>query len=283
MFYYNALYLGKINILKFILIYLAFTNYVYFLHAQFKDDNVNITSSSSNLNSSAYVSPFAPYRKIIYVKNNVPFLLQFDNFLKNKEILITFDDGPVNNGCTEKICDILKEYSIPAIFFVLGKCINSATADLLKKEAITNNEISVHGFYHATEKGLPFTAYDWPTIKEHLSKVKNLIYKITAQEANFFRPPYGIIRESDLIKVEKELNLIPLGWTIDSLDWTTKDSEILYQKMVTLISKRGKGILLMHDIHPQSEKAFRKLAKWLKDNRYTVVLPSYVAKIYKRK
>jgi LDH2 family malate/lactate/ureidoglycolate dehydrogenase len=43
-----------------------------------------------------------------------------------------------------------------------------------------------------------------------------------------------------------------VGWTIDTLDRSTKDPEQLYQKIIEMIRRRGKGIVLMHDIHPQS-------------------------------
>ncbi len=132
---------------------------------------------------------------------------------------------------------------------------------------------TVHGFYHATSAGKPFTAIPWETVRKHLVDTKNLIKSITGNEAVFFRPPYGIIRAEDLRRIESELNLIPVGWTIDSLDWSIKSADELFIKITSLIKQRGKGILLMHDIHPQSRAVVPRLVTWLRENGYKVVGP----------
>ena len=43
---------------------------------------------------------------------------------QDKRIALTFDDGP-DGKTTIKILDILKQYNIPATFFVLGENVKS--------------------------------------------------------------------------------------------------------------------------------------------------------------
>ncbi|MFA6434847.1 MAG: hypothetical protein WCW52_09145 [Elusimicrobiales bacterium] len=82
--------------------------------------------------------------------------------------------------------------------------------------------------------------------------------------------------------MRSQFGLIPVGWTIDSLDWSTKDPDTLYRKTMALIQQRGKGIVLMHDIHPQSRTASKQLVKWLADHGYKVVSPERMAEAYNK-
>jgi peptidoglycan/xylan/chitin deacetylase (PgdA/CDA1 family) len=138
----------------------------------------------------------------------------------------------------------------------------------------------VHGYYHATPGGSAFTSYQWDTINEQLSTVKTMISDITGEEAEFFRPPYGVIRESDMGKIADILSLVPVGWTIDTLDWSIRDSDELYEKTIAQIARRGKGIVLMHDIHNQSRRMLLRLLPWLKAEGYTVVSPQRLLDAY---
>ncbi len=215
------------------------------------------------------------YCKITMVKGNVPFLVQMDDFLRPKEIVLTFDDGPTaQDGRSEAIINTLRDAKMSAVFFCLGNTLKQAyAAPLVKLMRAAGSFPAVHGFYHATSDGKPFTAIPWETVRSHLQQTKDLIKGITGEEAVFFRPPYGIIRADDRHRIESELKLIPVGWTIDSLDWSTKSDAELFTKITGMIAKRGKGILLMHDIHAQSRLVVPRLVTWLKQNGYTVVGP----------
>ena len=79
------------------------------------------------------------------------------------------------------------------------------------------------------------------------------------------------------------LGLVPVGWTIDTLDWSTKDPDLLFKKTVAMIQQRGKGIVLMHDIHPQSRTAALRLVKWLGANGYKAVSPERLTAAYEGK
>lgn len=220
--------------------------------------------------------------KIVMTGKNktTPFLVQSDSFLKAGEIILTFDDGPTTiNNRTASVTEVLNSFRYPSIFFVLGKSITSNTAPLLEMQK-EFADVSVHGMHHATPSGSPFTAMSRNEILSDLTKVKDKIYSVTNKTAHYFRPPYGVIRKADLDAIMSDLNLIPVGWTIDSLDWSTKNPDELFEKMKSLIKKRGKGILLMHDIHEQSALSFARLAEWLNDNNYKIVNPDRIIKAY---
>ena len=66
------------------------------------------------------------------------------------------------------------------------------------------------------------------------------------------RPPYGSWDKS----FEKELNMFPVLWTVDPLDWCSKNVNCITEKIV---SKTGENdIILMHDYYDTSVTAALK-------------------------
>ncbi len=222
----------------------------------------------------------AGYCQINYVKNNVPFLVQYDGFLNKGEVIITFDDGP--GPLTEEVSASMKAGGAQALFFVLGRNLTGeAGKQRIKTEAADGHFTGVHGYNHATEGDKPFTAYTTEKIISQLGQVSGMISGATGKKPGFFRPPYGIISPEALRAVSSELGLTPVGWTIDTLDWSTKDPETLFQNTISMIKQRGKGIVLMHDIHPQSRTASKRLVAWLAENGFKIVSPERMAKAFK--
>ncbi|HNW43019.1 MAG TPA: polysaccharide deacetylase family protein [Elusimicrobiales bacterium] len=221
----------------------------------------------------------AGYCQINYVKNGVPFLVQYDGFLKKGEVVLTFDDGP--GSVTGEFSGVLKAGGAESLFFVLGSKLGTNGKATLAKEAADGHAVGVHGYYHATANEKPFTAMTTKAIIEQLGGVADTITAAAGQKPAFFRPPYGIITAEALRATDSQLGLTPVGWTIDTLDWSTKDPDQLYANTISMIQKRGKGIVLMHDIHSQSRAAAAKLLKWLADNGYKVVSPDRLAQAYK--
>jgi len=221
------------------------------------------------------------FSKIVYVKGTTPYLAQGDSFLKKGEVILTFDDGPAPGDYSKEVSDNLRANSVSAAFFVLGQKLGAEGKDVIKYEAEKGQFVSIHGYFHATEDGRPFTAYGTDKILSQLGWMVNTITSVTGVKPGLFRPPYGIIAPDALKAVISDLNLVPLGWTIDTLDWSIKSPDELFDKTVASITERGKGIILMHDIHPQSREVAKRLLVWLKENNYTVVSPARITQAFK--
>jgi peptidoglycan/xylan/chitin deacetylase (PgdA/CDA1 family) len=219
------------------------------------------------------------YCQINYVKNATPFLVQYDGFLKKGEVIITLDDGP--GPLTGEVSASMKAAGAQGVFFTLGSKLNAVGKERIKGAAAAGHYVSVHGYNHATAAGKPFTALSAGETLKQLGGVSASITAATGKKPLFFRPPYGIISPEVLKAISSELGLTPVGWTIDTLDWSTKDPEALYQNTINMIKQRGKGIVLLHDIHPQSRTALKRLLGWLAANGYKVVSPERLTQAFK--
>jgi len=101
--------------------------------------------------------------------------------------------------------------------------------------------------------------------KEELLKTNEIITGITGEEVLYVRPPYGSWDKS----FETELNMFPVLWTVDPLDWCSTNVERITQKVV---SKAGENdIILMHDYYPSTITAALEVVDELLEKGYYFV------------
>lgn len=80
-------------------------------------------------------------------------------------------------------------------------------------------------------------------------QTNEILEEITGEKISFVRPPYGSWDKS----FEKELNMFPVLWNIDPLDWCSNNADCIASKVV---EKAGDGdIILMHDYYETSVTA----------------------------
>ena len=63
-----------------------------------------------------------------------------------KVLYLTFDAG-YENGCTEKILDVLKKHNVPAAFFLVGNYIER-NADLVRRMVEEGHIVGNHTMHH---------------------------------------------------------------------------------------------------------------------------------------
>ncbi|WP_300678948.1 polysaccharide deacetylase family protein [uncultured Acetatifactor sp.] len=175
-----------------------------------------------------------------------------------KKIAITFDDGP--HPCyTEQLLDGLKERGVVATFFVTGEHAE------LHPEVIARMQEEGHLIGNHTYSHIQLTKSNRETFKEELIKTNEILKEITGEEVQYVRPPYGSWDKS----FEKELNMFPVLWTVDPLDWCSKNVGCITEKIV---SKTGENdIILMHDYYDTSVTAALKAIDELLEEGYTFV------------
>jgi peptidoglycan/xylan/chitin deacetylase (PgdA/CDA1 family) len=189
--------------------------------------------------------------------------------LDDKEVVITFDDGPLP-PYTDQVLDILAAQCVKATFFMVGEMAHSfpATVRRVYEEGHT---IGTHSDHHPVGFGkLPLDRMHHE-IDGGIADLSAAFGGDSRYLAPFFRIP-GLER-SDLLESElAERGLIIFSADVVADDW---HRDITPAKIVSLamsrLEKRGKGILLLHDIHPKTVAALPGLLQQLKEQGFHVV------------
>lgn len=185
---------------------------------------------------------------------------QMENPIEEKpKIALTFDDGP-SPTYTPMLLDGLKKRKIKATFFLIGESAKTYP-EIVERMQAEGHLIGNHTYHHceltalSTEKGL-----------EEIEQTSRVIEKITGQPVRYVRQPYG--EWSDAL--EDRLSMIPVLWSVDSLDWTTENVSEIVDRVVT--KTRENDMILMHDCYESSVKAAFQIIDLLQEKGYRFVL-----------
>lgn len=154
----------------------------------------------------------------------------------NKNVLLTFDDGP-NIETTEQILKKLSEHKIKAAFFCIGENIVKNVS--LTKEILANGHlVGSHGWNHTkiTKMGTPELIADIKKNIEHVSEQLNYNIK-------YFRPPYGKIYPPQT-KIIYQLGLKTVMWSIMTYDFQNDFSKVKFAVDNFL---QNNSIIVLHD------------------------------------
>lgn len=175
-----------------------------------------------------------------------------------KRVALTFDDGP-HPIYTEPLLDGLKERGVKATFFVTGE--NAKLhPDIIKRMHEEGHLIGNHTYTH-----IELTKSNRETFKQELVKTNEVIQEITGEEVLYVRPPYGAWDK----KLESELNMFPILWSIDPLDWCTSNSSCITQAVLKKVGEND--IILMHDYYKTSVEAALMIVDELQKQGYEFV------------
>lgn len=88
---------------------------------------------------------------------------------------------------------------------------------------------------------------------------------MTGKETSFIRPPYGSWDK----KYEKELNMFPVLWDVDPLDWCSTNVDKIVRSV--LAGTKENSIILMHDSYDSTVTAALQVVDILKAEGYEFV------------
>lgn len=175
-----------------------------------------------------------------------------------KKIALTFDDGP-HPYYTEQLLDGLKEREVRVTFFVTGEHA-SLYPDVIARMKEDGHVIGNHTYSH-----MQLNSGNREKFKDELVKTNKVIEAITGEEVIYVRPPYGSWDK----KLEEELNMFPVLWTIDPLDWCSDNVDGITRKVVS--KAKENDIILMHDYYPTTITAAFRIIDNLKEQGYEFV------------
>lgn len=176
----------------------------------------------------------------------------------SKKIAITFDDGP-HPYYTEQLLDGLKERDIKATFFVTGMHAEQ-NPDVIKRMSEEGHLIGNHTYSH-----IQLSSSNSDAFRQELIQTNEVIEELTGQEVQYVRPPYGTWDK----KFEKELNMFPVLWTIDPLDWCSDNVACIVQKVTSKAEENA--IILMHDEYKSTVTAAFQIIDELTEQGYEFV------------
>lgn len=187
--------------------------------------------------------------------------------LNDREVVITFDDGPLP-PYTNHILDVLARECVKATFFMVGRMAR-AYPQLVRRAHADGHTLANHSQNH------PFTFHRM-TVDHAAREIEDGFASIRAAlgdtnaVTNFFRIP-GLLRQEPV-----EAYLSSRGymtWSVDFMadDWTRISAAEIVRRALDRLEARGKGILLLHDIKPATALGLPTLLHGLKERGFKVV------------
>jgi peptidoglycan-N-acetylglucosamine deacetylase len=185
---------------------------------------------------------------------------------REKEICLTFDDGPVY-GPTEFVLDTLRQYNVRGNFFCIGDNVRKHP-EVFKRVVKERHAIGNHTYHHV--KGWS-TAVD-KYLQEVISCEEEMEKHLQRPRVKLFRPPYGRISRSQIRQLQ-DFRIIM--WDVLALDFSKKISP---EKCLegTIQATRPGSIVLFHDSLKAEQKLVYALPRFIehfleKDYRFTLL------------
>lgn len=186
------------------------------------------------------------------------------DFLREHEVLLTFDDGPWL-GNTAAILKALADQCTKAMFFPVGKH-TMWHPEILKQVAAAGHTIGSHSWSHADLSKLPISK-----AKDEFEKGASAVRAaLGVPGASFFRFP-GLRHPPEMVTYLGTRNIGIFSTDMDSFDFKIRKPEQVIASVMTKLEKRGKGIVLLHDIQHATALAMPALLAQLHAGGYKIV------------
>jgi peptidoglycan/xylan/chitin deacetylase (PgdA/CDA1 family) len=188
--------------------------------------------------------------------------------LADHEVVLTFDDGPLPPYST-RVLDTLISQCVKATFFIVGEMAR-AYPDMLRREYEAGYTIGTHSQNHPRR-------FESLTGDKLSAQIDGGIASVGAAlgdpnaVAPFFRIP-GLGRSEVIEEALAARGLAVFSIDTDADDWFRHVSAAqVVEKSMSRLEKLGRGILLLHDIHPWTAEALPELLRQLKEHGFHVV------------
>ncbi len=175
-------------------------------------------------------------------------------FSTQKEIYLTFDDGPIPE-VTEFVLNQLKQYNAKATFFCIGDNIRKHPA-IFSRIVKEGHSVGNHTFHHLNGWKSNTVAY-----LKNINNCEKLL--LPYQKTKLFRPPYGKIKSTQAKQLLSKGYKI-IMWDVLSADF---DTNITKEKCLqnVLSNVQNGSIIVFHDSIKASDKLYYTLPKVLKE------------------
>ena len=181
-----------------------------------------------------------------------------------KVLYLTFDAG-YENGCTEKILDVLKKHQVPAAFFLVGNYMEK-NGDLVRRMVEEGHIVGNHTMHHYDMSKLSEEA----AFAKELTDLEKLFREITGKELpKYYRPPQGIYSEDNL-KMAQKMGYKTVFWSLAYVDWNNDSQPSKEKAFSKLLPRTHNGaVVLLHSTSQTNAQILDELLTNWKQQGYT--------------
>jgi peptidoglycan-N-acetylglucosamine deacetylase len=187
--------------------------------------------------------------------------------LRDHEVVLTFDDGPLPPN-TNRVLDILAAECVKATFFLVGR-MAAEFPTLVRRTFADGHTIATHTQTHSPR------IWKWPAANQE-ADIDDGIASVTKALGDpralspFFRFP-GLGKSAEVEAYLASQGIMVWSADFPADDWTRISAKQVAARALQRLEKKGKGVLLLHDIHKVTVQALPGLLEELKKRHYSVV------------
>ena len=187
--------------------------------------------------------------------------------LADKEVVLTFDDGPMP-PYTNRVLEVLAHECVKANYFIIGRMARGYP-DLLRRIHAEGHIIGTHSENHPLAfETMPARAVQ-QEIEQGIASTAGALGNRDAV-APFFRIP-GLLRAATVESYLRSRGMVTWSADVAADDWKHISASEVVNRSLARLDAKGKGILLLHDIQPATALALPHLLRELKRRGYKIV------------
>jgi peptidoglycan-N-acetylglucosamine deacetylase len=190
--------------------------------------------------------------------------------LAEGEVVLTFDDGP-SGAATVSVLDALKADCVKATFFLIGRNA-AANPGLARRIVADGHSVAHHSWSHpwtfrqrSFEAGKADILRGFQAVDEAAFGLAGPVPRLP-----FFRYP-GFADTPELNAMLASMGVGIFGCDLWASDWTPMTPERQLSLIMRRLMRERRGILLFHDVQPQTAAMLPAFLRSLREGGYKVV------------
>jgi peptidoglycan/xylan/chitin deacetylase (PgdA/CDA1 family) len=187
--------------------------------------------------------------------------------LADHEVVLTFDDGPLP-PYTSRVLTALAHECVKATFFMVGR-MAAAYPQMVRLASELGHTIANHSQNHPIHFDTIGEARAENEIENGIRSIKTALGNEGALAPYFRIPGLGRTRAVEHFLAAHEM----IVWSSDTVadDWTPISSDQVLHRALQRLEQKGRGILLLHDIHGRTASMLPALLRELKARGFRIV------------
>ena len=165
---------------------------------------------------------------------------------------------------TDELLRILKENDVKATFFLCGYWVEKYPEEV-KKIAAEGHDLGNHSATHPH-----MSRISSEEIAQELQKCHENVKKLTGEEMELFRPPFGEY-DNHVIETAEQNGYYTIQWDVDSLDWKEQGAEVEIRQVLEHKHLGNGSIILFHNDAKYTPKVLDTILKGIKEKGFEIV------------